>query len=86
MTEILGQLARSGLLLPDMSAAILTDNVPPLAEIGLALTVMTMDAESVISGDTRSSLTERRLAKMSLAVAFLAAMAILSPPSNLTRS
>jgi hypothetical protein len=75
MNDILGQLARTNLLPDDLAEAILAGNAPPLQEIVLALVVMNMDAEALICGDDRSSLTERRLAKMVLAIAFLSAMA-----------
>jgi len=86
MTEILGQLARSGLLLPDMSAAILAGNAPPLDGLVMHLIIGALDAHAVTIGDPESSWTQKREARMTLAVAFLAAMAILSSPQQLTRS
>jgi hypothetical protein len=78
MTRILDQLARcSGLLLPDVAAAILAGNMPPLEEVVMALIIGAMDAHAVIVGDPKSSWNEKRLARMALAVAFLAAMATL---------
>ena len=77
MNEILGQLARTGLLLPNISAAILAGTAPPIAEIVLALLVTTIDAHILTVGASQTSWNERRQAHMSLAVAFLAAMAIL---------
>lgn len=80
MTEILGQLARSGLLLPDVSAAILAENTPALEEIVLALVITTLDAHAVTIGDPQSTWNEKRQARMALATAFLSAMAILRGP------
>jgi hypothetical protein len=76
MKRILDQLARSGLLLPDDSAAILAGNTPPVEEIVMALVIGAMDAHAVIVGDPESSWNEKRLARMALAVAFLSAMAV----------
>jgi hypothetical protein len=75
MKRILDQLARSGLLLPDDSAAILAGNTPPVEEIVMALVIGAMDAHAVIVGDPKSSWNEKRLARMALAVAFLSALA-----------
>ena len=76
VNEILGQLARSGLLFDDaMVEAILSGNLPPLNEIVLALVIGAMDAEAVVRGDPKSSWNEKRIARQCLAVAFLAAIA-----------
>jgi hypothetical protein len=78
MTEILGQLARSGLLLlPDVSAAILAEKTPALEQIVLALVITTMDAHAVTVGDPQSTWTEKRQARMALAAVFLSALAVL---------
>ena len=86
MKDILGQLARSGLLLPDVGAAILAGNAPPLEQITQALLILCLDAHALILADPLASLTQKRLTKMSLAVAFLAGLSILSPPADLTTS
>jgi hypothetical protein len=86
MKDVLGQLARSGLLLPDISAKILAGDAPPLEELALALIVTSLDAHVVTIAAPTSSWNDKRQARMALAAVFLAAMAVLSRPSNLTRS
>ena len=77
MNNILVQAARNSTLLPeDLSAAILAGNTPPVEEIVMALVIGAMDAHAVVVGDPKSSWNEKRLARMTLAVAFLAAMAV----------
>jgi hypothetical protein len=77
MNNILDQLARNTGLLPnDLATAILTGDPPPVEDILLALVIASMDAHAVIVGDPESSWNEKRQARMALAVAFLAAMAI----------
>jgi len=77
MNRILDQLARSGLLLDDLAKPILAGDTPPIEELVMALLVGAMDAHFVLAGDPNSSWNERRLSRMALAVAFLAAMAVL---------
>ena len=79
MNNILDQLARSsGLLVPDdLAKSILAGNPPPIEEIVMALVIGAMDAHAVTVGDPQSTWSEKRLTRMALAVAFLAAMAIL---------
>jgi hypothetical protein len=86
MNDILNQLARSGLLLPDVGAAILAGNAPPLEGLVMHLIIGALDAHAVTIGDPQSSWNQKRMARMSLAVAFLAAMAILFQPDSLTES
>ena len=77
MNNILDQLARNTGLLPDeLATAILAGDMPPVEEIVVALIIGCMDAHAVIVGDPESSWNEKRLARMALAVAFLAAMAV----------
>jgi hypothetical protein len=76
-TTLFDQLARSGLLIDDdMVAAIFAGNLPPLEDIVTALIIGCMDAHAVIVGDPQSTWNEKRLARMALAGAFLAAMAV----------
>ena len=75
MKNILGQLARSGLLLDDLAKPILAGDTPPTEEIVMALVIGAMDAHAVIVGDPKSFWNEKRMARLALAVAFLAAMA-----------
>jgi hypothetical protein len=76
MKNILDQLARNTGLLPEpLSAAILAGNTPPAEEIVMAVLIGCMDAYFVLDRDT--SLNERCIARMALAVAFLAAMTVL---------
>jgi hypothetical protein len=77
MKNILGQLARTGLLPDDQATAILAGNTPPTEEIVMALVIGCMDAFFVTVNDAKSSWPEKRAARMALAVAFLAAMATL---------
>jgi hypothetical protein len=78
MKNLLDQLARNTGLLPDnLSATILAGNTPPGEDIVMALVITTMDAHAVVVGDPQSSWNEKRLARMALAVAFLATMATL---------
>jgi hypothetical protein len=76
MNNILVQAAHSTLLPENLSATILAGNTPPLEEIVMALVIGAMDAHAVVVGDPKSSWNEKRLARMTLAVAFLAAMAV----------
>ena len=77
MKSILDQLARNSTLLPEnLSAAILAGDTLPTKEIVTALVIGAMDAHAVVVGDPDSSWNEKRLARMALAVAFLAAMAV----------
>ena len=75
MNNLLVQAAHSTLLPDDLAKPILAGDTPPLEEVVLALLITTMDAYFVLDRDT--SLNERCIARMALAVAFLAAMAIL---------
>ena len=78
MNALLGQLARSDMLVDDaMVAAILAGKAPPLEELVLALVIRAMDAEAVVGGDKKSSWNERRIARQCLAIAFLSAIACL---------
>ena len=78
MKSILNQLARNTGLLPDeLATAILAGDMPPVEEIAMALVIGAMDAHAVTVGDPQSTWSEKRLTRMALAVAFLAAMAIL---------
>jgi hypothetical protein len=77
MNNLLAQLALNSTLLPDdFSAAILTGDPPPMQQIVVALIIGCMDGHAVIVGDPQSTWNEKRLARMALAVAFLAAMAV----------
>jgi hypothetical protein len=77
MNNILDQLARNtGLLPDDLAKPILAGDMPPVEEIAMALVIGGMDAHAVIFGDRESTWNEKRLARMALAVAFLAAMAV----------
>ena len=77
MNNILDQLAyNTGLLPDDLATAILAGDMPPVEEIVMALVIGAMDAQAVVVGSAESSWNEKRLARMALAVAFLAAMAI----------
>jgi hypothetical protein len=71
---ILGQLARTNLLPDDLATAILAGNIPPLEEIVLAVVIGVLDAGAVTVNDPGSTPTERRIARMVLATAFLSAM------------
>ena len=78
MKNVLDQLARNtGLLPEDMATAILAGNTPPVEEIVINLLIAGQDAHAVIVGSVESSWNEKRFARMALAVAFLAAIAIL---------
>jgi hypothetical protein len=76
MNGILDQLARTGILLDDLAKPILAGDTPPLEEIVMALVIGAMDADAVTVGDPQSTWNEKRLARMTLAGAFLAAMAV----------
>jgi hypothetical protein len=78
MNNLLRQLARNTGLLPEtLSATILAGNTPPLIEeIVMALVIGALDAHAVIVGDPKSSWNEKRVARIALAVAFLAALAV----------
>lgn len=77
MKTLLDQLARNtGLLPEDTAAAILAGNTPPLEEIVMALVIGAMDAHAVTLNDPQATWIDRRAARMVLAVAFLAAVAV----------
>ena len=76
MNSILVQLAHSTLLPDDLAKPILASTKAPTEEIVLAVLIGCMDAHAVAIGDPQSTWNEKRLARMALAVAFLAAMAI----------
>ena len=77
MKNILNQLARNTGLLPEnLSLTILAGNTPPIEDIVMALIIGCMDGFAVIVGDPKSTWNEKRLARMALAVAFLAAMVV----------
>jgi len=65
-------------ILPDsVSAAVLAGDIPPISKILMALLIGAMDAHAVVVGSLESSWSEKRVARLALAGAFLAAMAIL---------
>jgi hypothetical protein len=72
--QIYGQLARSGLLPDDLARAILAGSLPPLEDIVMPLVICAMDCDAMTSGDSKSTWTERRLARQCLVIAFLAAI------------
>jgi len=74
--QIYSQLAHSSLLPDDMAVAILAGNTPPAEDVVLHLVIGALDAHAVVLGDPQSTLNEKRLARMALAVAFLGAMAV----------
>ena len=51
MNNVLSQLARSGLLLPDVATAVLARNAPPVEETVMALVIGAMDAHALTVGD-----------------------------------
>ncbi len=75
MRIVLDQLARSTLLPEEMAAAILAGRNVALEGIVTELAIGTMDAEAVTRNDRNSTWNERRLARQSMAVAFLSALA-----------
>jgi hypothetical protein len=76
--NVIDQLARNSTLLPDdLAKLILAGTTPPTEEIVLHLVIAGMDAYFVTINDPKSSWAEKRLARMALTVAFLAAMATL---------
>ena len=77
MKNILGQLARTGLLPDDQATAILAGGTPPVEEIVLHLVIAAWDGYAVLTGDPQSSKQERCIAHSVLAATFLSAMATL---------
>jgi hypothetical protein len=75
-SDIYSQVARTGLLPDDLATAILADQAPPIEEIVLQLVITSWDAYAVVLGATESSKTERCIAHLVLAAAFLSAMAV----------
>ena len=69
-----GQLARSGLLPDDLSAAILSGSVPPVEDIVTHLVICALDCHALTYGDAKSTWTERRIARQCLVIAFLTAL------------
>ena len=76
MKNLLVQLAHSTLLPDDLAKPILAGDTPPVENIVKAVVIGCMDAYWVLMNDPKSSWNDRRLARMALAVAFLAAMAV----------
>jgi hypothetical protein len=75
--NLLVQLAHSTLLPDDLAKPILAGDTPPVENIVKAVVIGAMDAHAVVVGDPQSSWDAKREARMALAVAFLAAMAVL---------
>ena len=84
MNRILDQLARSGLLPDDVAKPILAGDTPPVETIVMAVIIGCMDAHAVVVGDPQSTWNEKRLARMALAGAFLAAMAVVGKTGETT--
>lgn len=82
MTTIYGQLAKSGLLPGEMSAAILAGNMPPLEEIVTALLIGSIDCQAVTAKDQQSTWFERRIARQVLILAFMSALSQFSRPEH----
>ena len=75
---ILRQISLNTNLLPaDLSAAILAGNLPPTEEIVLALVITSIDSHAVTQTDPEATWLDKRAARLALASAFLAAMAVL---------
>jgi hypothetical protein len=72
--KIYDQLARSGVLPDDLSESILSGVVPPLEEIVMPLVICSMDCHAMTDCDSKSTWTERRLARQCLVIAFLTAI------------
>lgn len=77
MNNLLVQAAHSTLLPDDLAKPILAGDTPPVEDIVMALVIACMDAHAVVVGDPKSSWNEKRVARIALAVAFLAALATL---------
>ena len=74
MTTILSQLGYSKLLPSSESTAILSGSTPPISDLIYHLLIGSMDAEAMTSGDPKSTLNERRIARQLLGLTFLAAL------------
>jgi hypothetical protein len=74
--HIINLLAHSTLLPKYVSGPILVGNPPPLAEIVDALLTHALDCEATVSGDSRTTMNERRIARSICTAAFLAALVI----------
>jgi hypothetical protein len=79
--NILDQLARTRLLSPVVSEAILNGNPPALEEVVMSLLIGTMDAEAMTRCDQESTWTEKRTARQGLIIAFLLALLCPSAPA-----
>jgi hypothetical protein len=76
MSRILKQLVHSGLLFDeDTVAAIIAGDARAMENVVTDLVIGVMDAETIVRNDSMSTLTEKRIARQGLAVAFLAAIA-----------
>jgi hypothetical protein len=76
MKRLLQQLAHSTLLPDDLAKPILAGTKPPTEEIVLAVIIGAIDAHAVIVGSPESSWNEKGMARLALAGAFLAALAV----------
>jgi len=76
---ILNHLAHTTLLPSEMSASIKSGNPPTLENIVEQLVIGAMDVEAVVNGDPTSTWNEKRIARLGLVVAFLAAIMAVRP-------
>jgi hypothetical protein len=81
--RIVNLLAYSTLLPSYVSEPILAGNVPPLADIVDALLTHALDCEATVTGDSKTTMNERRIARAVATVAFLAALALHEDDSQL---
>ena|ERR1035438_40208 len=76
MTNIYNQLARSGLLLSDLSNRILSGKPPCIEEIVMALVIGSMDCDALTKSGDSDDWNIRRISRQLLTIAFLSALAI----------
>jgi len=77
MKNLLNELVlNTDLLSNDLKAAILANSTPPIEEIVMALVIGAVDAHAMTVGDPKATWNEKRLARTTLATAFLAAMTV----------
>jgi len=74
INAIYSQLARTNLLPKQKSSEILAGNVVSCEDIIMPLVIGAMDCEAVTNSDSKSTWTERRLARQCLIVTFLLAI------------
>jgi hypothetical protein len=74
MTFTFDQLARTSLLPEPISSGIFSGKTPSISEVLMHLLITAQDAHFLVTGDPKSSWTERRLSHQNFVNAFMLAL------------